>query len=202
MSSTNQPQQLVLLGCGGHARSVADVALFNTPNLRLLFVDENARDNETIWGFSVVKHLPKDATDIHIAFGSNEARERLYVEHNPKSVISKKAHFGKNTTIGKGCFIAHLAYVGPDVTVGNTTILNTACVVEHEVRIGNFCHIAPNTTICGRVTIGDSVWVGVGGIIKEGVTIADNVTIGAGAVVVADITEAGTYVGVPAKRLS
>jgi UDP-N-acetylbacillosamine N-acetyltransferase len=198
----SQQSSLVLLGCGGHARSVADVVLFNNPHQQLVFVDDNAKADETIWGFPVVKVLPEGVADTHIALGSNEARKRLYVEHNPKSVISKKAHFGKNTTIGKGCFIAHLAYVGPDVTVGNATILNTACVVEHEVRIGNFCHIAPNTTICGRVTIGDCVWVGVGGIIKEGVTIADKVTIGAGAVVVADITEAGTYVGVPAKRLS
>lgn len=195
-------QVLVLLGCGGHARSVADVILFNNPNQRLVFVDDNANADETIWGFPVVKVLPEDATAIHIALGSNQARKRLYAEHNPKSVISEKAHFGKNALIGEGCFVAHLAYVGPDVTVGNATILNTACVVEHEVRIGSFCHIAPNATICGRVTMGDCVWVGVGAIIKEGVTIASNVTIGAGAVVVADITTVGTYVGVPAKRLS
>ncbi len=199
----HQPLELfVLLGCGGHARSVADVVLFNTPHQPLLFVDENAKADETIWGFPVVKAFPEAVGAVHIALGSNAARKGLYPTIQPVSVVSHKAHLGKNAIIGEGCFVAHLAYIGPDVWVGNATILNTACVVEHEGRIGSFCHIAPNVTICGRVTIGDSVWVGVGAIVKEGVTIASNVTIGAGAVVVTDITEAGTYVGVPAKRLS
>ncbi|MCS6267370.1 MAG: NeuD/PglB/VioB family sugar acetyltransferase [Vampirovibrio sp.] len=193
---------LVLLGCGGHARSVADVALFNDPNLTLVFVDENAREGETIWRFPVVKTLPQGNLPIHFAVGSNEGRKKLYTTQPPVSILSKKAHFGKNSSLGEGCFVAHQAYLGPDVQVGEVTILNTACVVEHEVSIGSFCHIAPNSTICGRVTIGDCVWVGVGAIVKEGLTICSNVTLGAGAVVVKNITEAGVYVGVPAKKLS
>jgi UDP-N-acetylbacillosamine N-acetyltransferase len=198
----NNPSSLVLLGCGGHARSVADVALFNDPHLTLVFVDENAREGETIWGFPVVKALPKGINPVHFAVGSNLGRKTLAETYTAQSIISKKAHLGKNPSLGKGCFVAHQAYLGPDVRVGNATILNTACVVEHEVSIGSFCHIAPHATICGRVTIGDCVWVGVGAIIKEGVAICSNVTLGAGAVAIQNITEAGVYVGVPAKRLS
>jgi UDP-N-acetylbacillosamine N-acetyltransferase len=196
---TNQPS-LVLLGCGGHARSVADVALFNDPDLTLLFVDNNAKDDENIWGFPVVKNLPRSYKAVHFAIGSNQARSSLAETLTPESIISKKAHLGKNVVLGAGCFVAHQAYIGPDIRVGISTILNTACVVEHEVTIGNFCHIAPNSTICGRVTIGDNVWVGVGAIVKEGIRICANVTLGAGAVVVQNITEKGTYVGVPAKK--
>jgi len=196
------PPSLALLGCGGHARSVADVALFNTPHLTLTFVDANARDGETIWGFPVVKTLLQGQTAVHFAVGSNLGRKALAESYTPQGIISNKAHLGKNVVLGVGCFVAHLAYLGPDVQVGDATIINTACVVEHEVRIGSFCHIAPNSTICGRVTIGDCVWVGVGAIIKEGVAICSNVTLGAGAVAIQNITEAGVYVGVPAKRLS
>ena len=198
----SQQSSLVLLGCGGHARSVGDVALLNDPNLTLVFVDENAREGETIWGFPVVKALPQGLNAVHFSVGSNLGRKTLAETYTPQSILSKKAHLGKNVVMGAGCFVAHQAYIGPDVQVGDATILNTACVVEHEVTIGNFCHIAPNATICGRVTIGDSVWVGVGAIIKEGLTIADNVTIGAGAVVVQNIIKSGVYVGIPAKRLS
>ena len=37
--------------------------------------------------------------------------------------------------------------------------------------------------------------------VKNNVTITDDVTVGAGAAVVKDITEAGVYVGVPARRM-
>ena len=37
---------------------------------------------------------------------------------------------------------------------------------------------------------------------EHGITICDHVVIGAGAVVTEDITKPGTYVGVPAKRVS
>ena len=43
--------------------------------------------------------------------------------------------------------------------------------------------------------------IGVGACVKNNINIAPNCTIGAGAVVVKDISESGTYIGVPARKM-
>ena len=49
------------------------------------------------------------------------------------------------------------------------------------------------------MTIGNSTWIGAGATVSNNVNICGECTIGAGAVVVKDITEPGTYIGVPAR---
>jgi len=42
---------IIIFGCGGHSRSVTDVILLNDPETLLVYVDDNARENETLYGF-------------------------------------------------------------------------------------------------------------------------------------------------------
>jgi serine acetyltransferase len=50
--------------------------------------------------------------------------------------------------------------------------------------------------------LGDNVVVGTGSTVIGPVTICDNVIIGAMSLVNKDITEPGTYVGIPVKKIS
>ncbi|NMB64651.1 MAG: hypothetical protein GYA16_07255 [Spirochaetes bacterium] len=92
-------------------------------------------------------------------------------------------------------------HIGPFCKIGDNNIINNGAIIDHEVSIGNHCHLAPNSTISGRTLIGDYVFLGVGATIIDKLKVCSNVTIGAGAVVTKDITEPGTYVGVPAVRI-
>ncbi len=49
--------------------------------------------------------------------------------------------------------------------------------------------------------VGNGTWIGAGAVVSNNVSICGEVTVGAGAVVVKDITESGTYVGVPARKI-
>jgi len=51
------------------------------------------------------------------------------------------------------------------------------------------------------VSVGKSSWLGIGSVVSNNVNICSGCNVGAGAVVVKDITEPGTYVGVPARRV-
>ena len=75
-------------------------------------------------------------------------------------------------------------------------------VVSHDVTVGDFFTSGPKTTLAGSVTVGHRVTLGAASTLLPGVSICDDVVVGAGAVVNKDITEPGTYVGVPAKRIS
>jgi UDP-N-acetylbacillosamine N-acetyltransferase len=196
---------ILLFGCGGHSRSVADILLSNDPNVSLIFVDPNARENEEIYGFPVTKEMIVAGNQpVFVAIGDNRNRKTT-VEGlgnvNLISVVSKSSHVGHLAQIGSGCFVGNLCHIGPEVILGANTIVNNAAVVEHEVHVGEYCHLGPNATVSGRCRIGDQVFVGVGATIKDFVSICSNVTIGAGATVVKNIDEPGVYVGTPAKRI-
>lgn len=196
--------EIIIFGCGGHSRSVTDVILQNDPEVSLIYIDGNARENETLYGFEVVKKFPVADNPCFVAIGDNAKRMAKMIEigsANIISVISAKAQVGFKSKIGRGCFVGNFCHVGPEAVIGEGTILNTASVIEHEVQIGDNCHIGPNATISGRCKIGNLVFVGVGATVKDYVSICSNVTIGAGATVVKDIGELGTYVGTPARKI-
>lgn len=197
------PKSLAIIGCGGHARSVADVYLNLYPHAALFFVDENAKADETIMGFPVQKALPREMIELFIAFGSNEKRKHSWEMMNPsKSLItiaSSSAQVSAYSLIGNNVFIGNFAHIGPEASVGKNTIINTGAIIEHEVQIGDHCHIGPNAVISGRSTIGNLVFIGVGAIVKDSVTIGSNIVLGAGAVAVKDLLEPGIYIGCPAR---
>ncbi len=195
------PDKLFIIGCGGHARSVADIVLDNEPDTEIVFVDSNAHPKETLFGFHVIKDLPKEAKNIFVAIGDNSKRSEVMTGIEPTTIISKRAYIGKDAIIEAGCLIANGVFIGSQSRIGKGSIVNTNAVIEHECNIGEYCHIAPNSSICGRCQISNNVFLGVGSAVKEKIKIGKNITIGAGGVVVKDLQEQGIYVGVPVKKI-
>lgn len=195
---------ITILGCGGHAKSVADIILRNDESTKLLFVDENALPDEKIWGFKVIKPNENSYPVNFIAVGDNKKRELHFNSFDKKhliNVISHYAYLGRNTNLGIGTMVGDFSKIGPEVEVGTNSIINTATVIEHETKVGNNCHVAPSACVCGRVKIGNNVFVGAGATIIDKVEICSNVIIGAGSVVIENIIESGIYLGVPARRM-
>ena len=79
--------------------------------------------------------------------------------------------------------------------------LNIGAMVCHDGRLGDFVTLAPDVKLAGAVHIGRHCDIGLGTKVIQGITIADHVRTGAGAVVVRDVEEAGTVVGVPARKI-
>lgn len=192
---------IYILGCGGHARSVADVILDNNPSQRLVFVDKNARENETILTFPVIKSLPAEAEAVFVAIGDNAKRRKLAEGKKLINVISKRAYVSSSAKLADGIFVGDGAHIGPLVQIGCGTIINTNAVIEHEDVIDDWTHVSVNATICGHVRVGKEVFLGAGSVVKDGIAICDNVTIGAGGIVIKNIGEKGIYVGVPTRRI-
>lgn len=200
------PRGLLILGCGGHARSMADVAL-KAGYVELLFIDEQARPRETLLGFPVHKGLPERLPTSWECFpGSGDGHrratqiERLDTQDWPvATLISPLATLGAGSSVGRGSAVGHHAHVGPLACVGTGCIINTGAAVEHDCRVGDYTHVSVHATLAGTSRIGRFCMLGAGATVIDRVNIADNVCIGAGAVVVAPIERAGTYVGVPVR---
>lgn len=198
------PPQVNILGCGGHARSVADILLSLDPRVGLVFYDAQAKPEETLMGFPVLP-LPTDRKGAWFpAVGDGMVRRR-WMETHPQvhwlTIIAPTAHIGQAARIGEGVFIAAGAHVGPEAVVEKGGILNTGAVLEHESTLGEYAHAAPHSTICGRARLGRHAFLGAGSVIIDKVEVADGVVIGAGATVVNSLTVPGVYGGTPAKLL-
>ena len=200
--------KMILFGCGGHARSIVNVIRGLKENIEIILVDENATENELILGCQTFGEHAMGEKDVYIiAVGDNAKRKKLYAALNHValgrcvSIVAPNAHIGIDAKIGNGTFVSTNAYIGPQAEIGKNTIINTCSVIEHEVKVGDNTHIAPNATVCGRSRIGNNVFCGAGSIIIDQINVCNDVVLGAGSVVRADIKEAGTYVGVPARKI-
>ncbi|MFC4768540.1 bifunctional UDP-N-acetylglucosamine diphosphorylase/glucosamine-1-phosphate N-acetyltransferase GlmU [Effusibacillus consociatus] len=102
----------------------------------------------------------------------------------PGSTVADKVKIGdfveiKNSTIGEGTKIPHLAYVG-DADVGNgtnigcgTITVNFDGMAKHRTVVGDNSFIGCNTNLVAPVTVGNDTYVAAGS------TITDNVPDGA-----------------------
>lgn len=200
---------LVILGCGGHGKSVADVALQMKRWKRITFLDDNIVDD--CMGIKVLGPIEDflaymTDSEFIVAIGNNKIREAftqrlLEAQATMALVIHPSAVIGEKVTIGEGTVVMAGAVINCCTTIGKGCIINTGATIDHDDYLDNFIHIAPGTHLAGNVKVGDRGLLGIGSVVSNNITITSDCFIGAGTLVIKDITEAGTYIGVPARRL-
>lgn len=202
------PGGLLILGFGGHARAVADVAIAMGIT-ELAFEDASARSGEHFQGFQVVPVWELPLPDGWMAFGAagHSAQRQAQLARIRTAgwplatLVAPSASLGAGCTIGPGTIVGQQAHVGPMAMVGDGCIINSGAVVDHESKVGDFTHISVNASVAGRCSIGCNVMLGAGATVIDKVTIGDGIVLGAGTVVVKNLIQSGTYVGVPARLL-
>lgn len=116
------------------------------------------------------------------------------------AILSPRATVARDAVIGEGSVVMDGAVVQPGCVVGAECIVNTGAVLDHDCVLGDDVHVGPRAALSGNVSVGAGSMVGVGASVIQGVRITEDCTIGAGAAVTRDCVEAGTYVGVPARK--
>lgn len=202
---------LLILGCGGHGRVVADAAL-DCGYEEIAFLDDRHDALPRPVPFPVLGPMKMTSALVHrwpsaiVAIG--DGRRRLALFHDlkragyatpsiahPSAVISRGAH------LGEGVFVAPGAIINTGARIADAVIVNTGAQIDHDCEIGEGTHIAPGATLSGTVIVGATSWIGTGSSVKQDIRIGDDVMVGVGAAVVAHIPQPGTYVGVPAKPI-
>lgn len=202
--------KLLIIGASGHGKVVADIALKMNRWKSIAFLDDNESFNvcmglEVIGNSSDTFKYIKDF-DIFIAIGNNVTREKIQekleaeganipILVHPNAVIGERVEFGNGTAVMAG------AIINCCTQIGKGCIINTGATIDHDNFIEDYVHISPGVHTAGTVKIGKGTWLGVGSKVSNNLNITSCCKVGAGAVVVKDISEAGTYVGVPARRV-
>lgn len=195
----------MILGAGGHATSVANVALSAGYTLHG-FVDP-ARAGATLLGRPVVAALEGLAGyDLAIAAGDNAVRERIWRELTAQydglrfpALVHASAVVSVGTTLGEGTVLMPGAVAGPNAALGRFCLLNTRAAIDHDCRLADFASLAPGAITGGNVTIGTRSAVGIGAVVKHGLGIGDDAVLGANSYLHRDLPALVVAYGSPAR---
>jgi len=189
--------KLALFGYGGHAREVMAQMSQELP----CFVDDQYVTDKTI----PLSEFDPNNFLIMVAVANSIDRfnivNRLPKETKFFSWIHPTALVSDNVEIGEGSFIGAYSILTTNIKLGKHALLNRGNQIGHDTIIGDYFSAMPGAIVSGNVTIHDCVYMGTNSSIKEKLFVCNSSTIGMNGCVVKNITQPGTYVGVPAKKI-
>lgn len=196
---------LVVLGAGGHAKVVAELAALLGHDV-LAFVDEGGeRAGTAVHGIPVVASLAElPDHPVALGIGDNRARWARYgslaaAGRTVAALVHPGAIVSRTVVLGAGTVVMAGVVINADARVGTAAVLNTASSTDHDCRVGNGSHLAPGSRLAGGVTVGTGVLVGLGAVVLPLRSIGDWAVCGAGSVVVHDVEPGRTVKGAPAR---
>lgn len=203
-------KDLIIIGASGHGKVVADIAIKMNKWQSIAFLDDD-ESIKTSMGLEVIGKTAdaftyKDEAAFFVAIGSNATREKIQEKLVDEGIsLVKLIHpsvvVGTDVEIGLGTVVMAGVVINSSSRIGKGCIINTSSSLDHDNVIEDYVHISPGVRTAGSVSIGKGTWLGIGSIVSNNINICSACKVGAGAVVVKDITEPGTYVGVPVRRV-
>ena len=207
---TAENESLFVIGAGGHAKSIAEVAIAAGFTIKA-FISTEAENSEFM-GIRVLKSLPEDIAvrteSIAIGIGANYLREKVMLELqefcqlsrfpalvHPTAVIASSAQIDLGTTIHQN------SVVGPSSQNGKFCTVNTSATIDHDCVMHDFSSIGPGAHTGGGVTIGKRAHISIGAIAIHGIEIGSDSILGAGSCATDSIPELTVSVGTPARVL-
>ncbi|MBE5935328.1 MAG: acetyltransferase [Lachnospiraceae bacterium] len=202
-------EDIILIGLGGHAKSIVDTietsGSYNIVGFIDVDTEKSYRDYNVIGNDDDIKEIYDSGIKnafVSIGYmGNSNLRNQLYYKLKEigfvlPSIIDKTAIIAKDVDIGEGTFIGKNAIVNADSKIGKMCIINTGVILEHDCEVGDFTHIAVGTSICGGCKIEENVFIGAKTIIIQGIIISSDSRIGAGATILKNINDNSLVVGV------
>lgn len=186
---------LILVGGGGHCKSVIDVA--ESAGYTILgILDKPEEVGKQVLDYKIIgtdDDIPQyvDKAEFVITVGqikSSAIRHKI-AERIEKAggklatIVAPDAIVSKYATIGEGTVILHKCVVNADAKIGKNCIINTMANIEHEVEIGDFCHISTGVMVNGMTKVGNDTFVGSGSVLYNCIEVPNNSIIPAGTIV-------------------
>ena len=185
-------KEILLIGGGGHCRSVIDVIeqgtefkvagildkleLLGTNELgyRVIGNDTDLEQLANIYKYALVTVGQIKSSSLRVELFDLAKKSGFILP----SIISPRAYISSYATIGLGSVIMHDALINANANIGNNCIINSKALIEHDSVIENHCHISTGSIINGGTIVKCHTFFGsnatsreymkVGGFIKAG----------------------------------
>ena len=196
---------LHLIGGGGHASVVADVAWRCDIRPVTLWSDEPPRAERFPPG-TVFERLARlgEGLPVLLAIGDLSQRRRLRARFplRAAALVDPSVIVGFGVALAEGVVVMPACVINANSAIGPDAIINTGTIIEHDCVIGSNAHLSPGVRLAGAAAIGADSHVGTGAVILPGVRVGAGTVVGAGAVVIDDVPDGVTVVGVPARQIA
>ena len=196
---------LILVGGGGHCKSVIDVA--ESAGYTILGVlDRPEEAGGSVLGYPVLgtdDDMPKYAGEAVFVVTVGQIKSaalrvklhKMVLEAGGQlaTIIAPTAHVSRHAAIGEGTVVMHNALVNAGARIGKGCIINTGAIIEHDAEIGDYCHISTGTIINGGAQIEDETFVGSQSVVNQMVKVHRGGVIASLSAINKDIKEQGIY---------
>lgn len=179
-------KKIVVVGAGGHGKSVADLLLLQNEYELIGFVDDAYPSVLEVWGFPVLgkvtaetfSSLQGNVEHAVVAIGNNARRESIFklidgLGIELPNIVHPKAFVSPRAMLGKGCAVMANAVIGTEARLGDGVIVNSGAIVDHHAVVDDFGHLGVNASMAGGAHLGRSAWAQAGVALGYGVVIPD-----------------------------
>ena len=174
-------KEILLIGGGGHCKSVIDVIEQEGKYKIVGIIDKKELIGQEVLGYKIIacdddlEELFQKYQYAIVTVGqikSNHVRVKLFntlkeIGYELPIIISPLAYVSKHAMVHDGTVILHHALVNADAKIGVNCIINTKALIEHDARIEDHCHISTATVINGGVVVKSNSFVGSNTTTKE-----------------------------------
>ncbi len=205
-------EKIIILGQGGHAKSLVDIiereqkykiAGYIVNNVKTESGSRSINDLEKKSGHCHVIGCDDDLEEIFHGgitraaigigyMGKSDLREKLWkrlkdIGFSLPVICDPSAVISNHARIEEGCFIGKGAIINSGASIGKMCIINSGAIVEHDCVVEDFSHISVGSVLCGGVKVGKAAFIGANATVIQYRSIGSNCIIGAGMVVRKDI---------------
>ncbi len=202
--------RVAIIGGGGFAKEVIEVARMNGHEIVGIFARENSLERYPHLGYLDEMLTLRDRYDaVHIAVGAvnrqgmhnrREILEFLRRHDIPMiSLVSPKADLGEGVSVGEGVYIGHRVLISCDAQIADAVLINQGAVIGHDCRIEENVSIAPLVFLGGNVRMGRDTMIGARATVRQGLRIDPECLIGMGSLVIKNLKAGCTTLQMPSK---
>ena len=174
-------EKIILIGGGGHCKSVIDVIEMQNRYEIMGIVDKKEFLGKDVLGYKVIGcdddletlfHGCKNAVITVGQIKSNEVRVKLFdklksIGFNLPAIISPLAYVSKHSFVDEGSVVMHHALVNSNTKIGKNCIINTKALIEHDAVVEDNCHISTGAVVNGGVLVKKDTFYGSNATSKE-----------------------------------
>jgi len=189
--------EILLIGGGGHCRSVIDVIELGDKFKIAGIIDKPEVLGQKVLGYKVIgsdadlPELSKQYKYAMITVGqirTAELRSNLFslakkAGFTLPSIVSPKAYVSKYANLAEGTIVMHGAIINVNVNIGKNCIINSKALIEHDSQIDENCHVSTGAIINGAVHVKKNCFIGSQATTRESIVIEAGSFVKAGSVV-------------------
>ena len=204
-------KDLLVLGSGGFAQEVADIARTTGEFLVRGFVEgvDKSKCGEELDGAPIlwIEELADIGAGCHLICAVGSTKRHSFISQAEAfglpftSIIHPDASISSLARVEAGVVINAKAVVSAHSHIDEHTILNRGALIGHHCQIGKVNTISPGVNIGGYTSTGAEVFIGIGAVVFDHLKIGEKAVIRAAALVRKDVPARTLIAANPSKAI-